>query len=101
MLSAAAVALGLAAAPASAAPETAQSAPVAYVDHIDKIDDRQWEVFVYSTSMDRVIGTALRAARRRDPRPGPPEGGGVSTPDATRARPSTGLTPVPTAWSPT
>ncbi|WP_423816255.1 alpha/beta hydrolase [Rhodococcus jostii] len=55
VLSAAAVALGLAAAPASAAPETAQSAPVAYVDHIDKIDDRQWAVAVYSPSMDRVI----------------------------------------------
>ena len=41
----------------------------------------------------------LRAARRAHPRPGPPQSG-VSTPDATRARPLHCLTPYP-AWSPT
>ena len=41
----------------------------------------------------------LRAARRAHPRPGPPQSG-VSTPDATRARPLHCLTPFP-AWSPT
>ena len=42
----------------------------------------------------------LRAARRPHPRAGPCQGG-VSTPDATRARPLTCLTPEPSAWSPT
>ena len=41
----------------------------------------------------------LRAARRAHPRPGPPQSG-VSTPDATPARPLHCLTPYP-AWSPT
>jgi transposase len=36
----------------------------------------------------------LRATRRTYPRTGPPAGGGVSTPDATRARPPICLTPA-------
>ena len=41
----------------------------------------------------------LRAARRPHPRARPYQGG-VSTPDPTRARPLTCLTPEPSAWSP-
>nr|WP_139277829.1 alpha/beta hydrolase family protein [Rhodococcus marinonascens] len=59
-----------AAAPASAEPQPTQAASGAYVDHIDKIDDRRWDVSVYSPSMDRVI--PLQVVRPDDtsvPRP--------------------------------
>ncbi|WP_245814077.1 alpha/beta hydrolase [Rhodococcus marinonascens] len=60
-------------APASADPGLLRSgaAPsAAYVDHIDQIDDRRWEVYVYSPSMDRVIPLqVIRPADTSVPRP--------------------------------
>ncbi|MFZ2175024.1 MAG: alpha/beta hydrolase family protein [Rhodococcus sp. (in: high G+C Gram-positive bacteria)] len=72
ILSAATVALSLVAAdPAGADPATAtQSASAAYVDHIDKIDQRRWDMYVYSPSMDRVIPLqVIRPADAGGPRP--------------------------------
>jgi S-formylglutathione hydrolase FrmB len=50
----------------------AEPAPAvgASLDHIEKFDDRRWDVFVYSPSMDRVIQLqVLRPADTSDPRP--------------------------------
>jgi len=56
--------------PVSAEPQGNQPASAAYVDHIDKIDDRRWDVFVYSPSMDRVIPMqVIRPADTSEPRP--------------------------------
>ncbi|MEV0945000.1 alpha/beta hydrolase family protein [Rhodococcus sp. NPDC049939] len=45
-------------------------ASAAYVDHIDKIDDRRWDMYVYSPSMDRVIPLqVIRPADASVPRP--------------------------------
>ncbi|WP_089248761.1 alpha/beta hydrolase [Rhodococcoides kyotonense] len=44
--------------------------PSGSLDHIDKIDERRWDVFVYSPSMDRVIQLqVLRPADTSEPRP--------------------------------
>ncbi|MFD9667043.1 alpha/beta hydrolase [Rhodococcus sp. NPDC059968] len=57
-------------APAGADPQRPQSTSTAYVDHIDKIDDRRWDVFVYSPSMDRVIPLqVIRPSEDSAPRP--------------------------------
>ncbi|RZL84406.1 MAG: esterase family protein [Rhodococcus sp. (in: high G+C Gram-positive bacteria)] len=66
VLSAVTVALSVAAtAPADADPLPTRSAVAAYVDHIDKIDDRRWDMSVYSPSMGRVI--PLQVIRPADP----------------------------------
>ncbi|MFC9553337.1 alpha/beta hydrolase [Rhodococcus sp. NPDC056960] len=71
VLSAAALVLGLAgAAPAGADPQPTHPAGAAYVDHIDKFDDRRWDLHVYSPSMDRVIPLqVIRPADTSAPRP--------------------------------
>ncbi|MDG3015603.1 alpha/beta hydrolase family protein [Speluncibacter jeojiensis] len=54
----------------AAANTTAPAHATAYVDHIVKHNDRQWDMYVYSPSMDRVIKLQIiRPADTSSPRP--------------------------------
>ncbi|WP_198163507.1 alpha/beta hydrolase [Rhodococcus sp. WMMA185] len=47
-----------------------EATSAAYLDRIDKLDDRRWDVYVYSPSMDRVIPLqVIRPADTSVPRP--------------------------------
>ncbi|MDJ0393599.1 alpha/beta hydrolase family protein [Rhodococcus sp. G-MC3] len=55
---------------AAAGVATADPSAMSSLDHIDKISDTRWDVFVYSTSMDRVIELqVLRPAETSVPQP--------------------------------
>ncbi|AQA22630.1 esterase family protein [Rhodococcus sp. MTM3W5.2] len=67
---AAAIVMGLAAAPAAAQAPGPATPVGAALDHIEKVSDQRWNVFVHSPSMDEVVELqVLRPADTSVPRP--------------------------------